>query len=68
MIPVGSDGLLDYNPQVWKALHGQESPALTSISVSHTSNGDEKDQAYFTCATGAEDGTVTISQFSRQHL
>jgi len=67
LIPVGSDGLMDYNPQLWKAFHGKESPALTSISVSQASSGDYKDQTLFTCATGAEDGTVVISDFLRPH-
>ena len=62
LIPVGRDGLLDYNPQVWNSLNGQESPALTSLSILLGSKDNDKD---YTCVIGAGDGSVSISQFSR---
>lgn len=64
LIPVGTDGLLDYNPQVWNSLHGEESPALTSLSILNGSQNNDKDLTSYTCATGAEDGSVSISQLS----
>ncbi len=58
LVPLGEGAHFDYNPRLWRSIHGGKSPGITAISakIETTENYEKR----FLCATGAEDGSVKL--------
>jgi len=67
LIPVGDGARFDSNPRLWRAVNGPSSPSLSSVCVgllipTTTAAVAGRRRRRVFCATGADDGTVTLSE------
>jgi hypothetical protein len=62
LIPLGHGGHFDYNPRLWKSIHGRDSPRITSLSIAQSVGATGNS---FMCAIGAEDGTVSLHEMKQ---